>query len=168
MENQLYTVNYVDSLGRRPPKCRETKIYWKENYTNLAKAALRSNNEPLDLSKIVVEKKQETKEEIEQKFWQCVNQIKWCDRDERIIYHIPRPKINILDYIYLHIYTYINILKTKISNPLNLNPRQFEDMLGHVIMKGKSYYNEILEEPEKTYYISEKFQNTMDILKSSY
>jgi hypothetical protein len=103
-------------------------------------------------------------------FWNMVSKINWCDTDERSlnIQHIKRAfNINEIRFILRKMENYyMPRLRAAVESVhlADLVDENFNNVLAHIIMKGKIFYNGIIRLPEVSLYLCDKFYPVYDWL----
>jgi hypothetical protein len=106
-------------------------------------------------------------------FWNIISKINWGDTDERSlnIQHIKRVlNINEIRFILRKMENYyMPRLRVAVESVHleDLVEENFNNVLAHIIMKGKIFYNGIILLPEVSLYLCDKFYPVYDWLHSN-
>jgi hypothetical protein len=164
--NKNIVLNIVNTLV---PKIQKKRIVNME--TNTIDTTMLEEN-------ILNEEDEEDEEDEEEMktadtvFWNMISRITWYDRDERHMYvymALNRFTTNEKSYILQQINDiYIPKLKEKLTNvPLlqTVESDNHNNILTHIIMKGKVFYNGILNNPEVSLYLYDQYYPVYDWLR---
>lgn len=108
---------------------------------------------------------------VSEDFWLLINKAQWCDNDERTL-----SKMNITrvftreqrNHILLNMNNHLIPQLTRVVADVHLQDlveENFINVLAHIIMKGKNFYEAIIIMPEVCLYLNDKFYPVYDWLR---